>query len=124
VYVQDCIGGVAFIRERGVGSVRPGGRVYHRKESATQTPDVAAQQEASGELWGFPAQYSDIPKVKAFGGSLPEGVRGIEFTTEVEPDRGGHPRQPTWSGERDGVVAVPGEEAVKIRIVVTKNTQR
>lgn len=101
------------------------GRVYHRRESDTQTPEVAAQQEASGELWGYPARYySDIPKVKAFAGPLPSGVRGIEFTTEVPPDSGGSPRQPTWSGDRDGVVPVPGKAAVKIRIVVTKNTQR
>jgi hypothetical protein len=125
---RTCIGchlcGEVLTGEWDVGGGGPHARVYHRRESTTQTPDVAIQQEASGELWGYPAQYGDIPKVKAFGGPLPDGVRGIEFTTEVEPDRGGHPRQPTWSGDRDGVVAVPGERAVKIRIVVTKNTQR
>lgn len=100
------------------------GRVYHRRDSPTQTPDVARQQEQSGELWGRPSITSDIPKVKAYDGPLPDGVRGIEFTTDVEPDPGCPPGRPEWSGNpnpRPGVV-VEGD-VVKIRITVTKNTQ-
>lgn len=41
---------------------------------------------------------SDIPKVKAYSGPLPDGKKGFEFTTDVKPDSGGHPFQPTWSG--------------------------
>lgn len=61
-------------------------RVYHRKESPTQTSDGAVQQETSGELWGYPSITSNRPKVKAYDGPLPDGERGIEFTTDVAPD--------------------------------------
>jgi hypothetical protein len=71
------------------GSVQEGAsprRIYHRKESPTQTPETAKQQEISGELWGYPSITSDEPKVKAYDGPLRDGERGIEFTTDVDPD--------------------------------------
>ena len=64
---------------------------YHRLESPTQTWEVAAMQQASGQVWGAPARnfyQSDIPSVKAYIGPLPEGARGIEFTTSVSPTPG------------------------------------
>jgi hypothetical protein len=53
----------------------------------------------SGEIWGkAPTHFfqSDFPKVKAYGGPLPRGKRGVEFVTAVEPDRGHVPGKPTW----------------------------
>jgi hypothetical protein len=47
---------------------------------------------------------SDIPKVKAFEGHLPEGADGFEFETSVSPDRGCVPGKPTWSNGRPGVI--------------------
>ncbi len=79
-------------------------------------------QEDSGEIWGRPSIWSNIPKVKAFSGPLPEGAQGIEFTTNVLPDAGCAPRLPEWSGPRPGVV-VEGEFA-KITVTITKNTQK
>jgi hypothetical protein len=100
-------------------------RVYHRKESPSQTSDIARQQETSGELWGYPSITSgDRPAVKAYGGRLPDGERGIEFMTDVEPDLGSPPGRPEWSesrGPRPGVRVEGG--IAKIRITVTKNTQ-
>jgi len=76
---------------------------FHRLESPTQTPEDAAQQVSSGEVWGRAPRGSDIPKVQAYEGPLPEGARGIEFTTDVTPDPYGIPGQPEWSGPRPGV---------------------
>jgi hypothetical protein len=95
---------------------------YHRLESDTQSPEVALKQLASGEVWGRPAKRtSTIPKAKAYLGVLPEGRRGIEFTTEVAPDYGCIPWQPVWSGPRDGV-RLDGEFAI-IKVTMTRNTQ-
>lgn len=94
---------------------------YHRLESPTQTPNDAARQQASGELWGHPSMGSFIPKVKAYRGRPPEGTRGIEFTTAVPPDLGSARNRVDWSGQRTGV-RVEGDIA-KIEVVVTKNTQ-
>jgi hypothetical protein len=98
--------------------------VYHRLESESQTPETAAAQQASGEIWGGAARNvlaSDIPKVKAYGGPLPDGARGVEFVTEVPPDPGQVPGKPTWTGPRRGVRLEDG--FAKIAVTVTKNTQ-
>lgn len=97
-----------------------GGPVYHRKAAPTQTAADAAQQQASGELWGYPAIYSNIPAVKAYAGPLPPGERGIEFTTTEAPDMGGHPRLPTWSGKDREVVGRDGRVAARIRATITR----
>jgi RHS repeat-associated protein len=96
-------------------------RVYHRVESTTQTTDIARLQEETGEIWGRAPRGSDIPKVQAYRGPLPEGRRGIEFITDVAPDPGGVPFLPTWSGPRAGVRVEDG--FAKICAVITRNTQ-
>jgi hypothetical protein len=82
-------------------------QIYHREESRSQTADVARKQIASQEMWGGPARncfFSDIPKVKAYSQKFDRAnQRGIEFTTEVETDRGTRPGLVYWSGEREGV---------------------
>jgi hypothetical protein len=82
-------------------------QIYHRTASKSQTADDAIKQIASQEMWGGPARncfFSDIPKVKAFSKKFDRTTeRGIEFTTEVEPDRGSRPGLVYWSGEREGV---------------------
>jgi hypothetical protein len=106
--------------QRSSGSTSPA-RVYHRLASTTQTAADAAMQEASGEIWGRAPRDSDIPKVKAYPGPLPPGAKGVEFTTDVEPDRGSRPSLPAWSGPRAGVI-VEGDFA-KIRVTIIKNMQ-
>jgi len=64
---------------------------------------------------------SDIPAVQAYTGPLPRGRRGIEFSTDIEPDSGSPPGQAYWRGPRVGV-KVEGDFA-KIKIRVIKNTQ-
>src|SRR5688500_1649197 len=78
-------------------------RVFHRRESTTQPSHVAKRQEETGEIWGKPARWSDIPKVKAYTGPLPDGQSGIEFVTDVPPDVGSAPGEATWAGPRPGV---------------------
>jgi hypothetical protein len=96
--------------------------IYHRLESPTQTPEDAAKQEATGEIWGRAARGSDLAKVKAYAGPLPAGRKGIEFTTDMPPDEGCPPDLPTWRAGREGVT-VEGDYA-RISVRVTKNTQR
>lgn len=95
--------------------------VYHRLESPTQSPAIARIQEQNGEIWGRPPYNGNIPAVQAYVGPLPEGARGIEFRTNVPPNRGSHPRNPYWIGPRSGVEV--DDEFAKIKVVVTKNTQ-
>jgi hypothetical protein len=91
------------------------GQIYYHRKQTKQPEDVetAKLQIASQELWGGPARnifQSHIPKVKAYRDKLPQdqnGIRirtGIEFNTEVEPDRNTKPGGVLyWSGEREGV---------------------
>ncbi len=97
-------------------------RAYHRLASPTQTAADAALQERTGEIWGRPSLWSDIPKVKAYDGPLPSGKAGVEFRTASPPDPGGAPGRPEWSGPRPGVAVTGG--IARPSCVVTKNTQR
>ena len=103
------------------------GQIYHRKQGK-QPDDVATAraQIASQEMWGGPARnifQSHIPKVKAYRDKLPQdqnGIRkttGIEFHTEVEPDRNTKPGGVLyWSGEREGVRTEDEYAKIKVRI--------
>jgi hypothetical protein len=69
---------------------------FHRVENpTTQTKEVAEEQEKSQEIWGRPARGSALPSVKAYPGSLPAG-RGVEFTTDVDPQPGSAPNEARW----------------------------
>jgi len=81
----------------------------------------AKNQEESGELWGKAPQGGAFPAAQAYPGALPAKRRGIEFTTEVEPDAGKPPGQAFWTGPRPGV-EIAGDFA-KIKIKMSKNTQ-
>ena len=97
--------------------------VYHRFDDS----DVIDEIKRRGELWGGPPQgflASDMPKVKAFSGPLPNGKNrasdgrlGYEFTTDAVPDSGGVPGWPTWSGNRNGVKTVGDRAAIKAVIL-------
>lgn len=95
--------------------------LFYRRESSTQTVQVAQRQVESGEIWGRAPRYSDAPTVQAYRGALPGNTRGIEFRTDVPPDPGSPPRQAQWTGPRPGV-RVEGEFA-KITVEITRNTQ-
>ena len=96
---------------------------FHRLESATQSKEVAANQEATRRLGGRPARSSSIPAVKAWRGPLRSGDRGVEFFTTVEPHRTAHPNWVFWYETTPGVtVEIPGDY-VSIPVRLTRNTQ-
>jgi RHS repeat-associated protein len=106
--------GVSFAIERERRDPLP---LYHRYADAGEAREV----RRSGELWGGPPRNiyaSDIPQVKAYTGPLPEGAKGIEFTTPVAPDPQTAPGRATWSGPRPGVRVEDG--TAKIPVHVTK----
>ncbi|MEU8160051.1 polymorphic toxin-type HINT domain-containing protein [Micromonospora parva] len=98
---------------------------FHRLWSPTQGDEVAAQMVDSGELWGRVARISfqDRPMVQAYRGALPDGKRGVEFYTPVQPlsPRNSPPGEARWP------VGLPGvrheDVYAKIKIIVTRNTQ-
>jgi hypothetical protein len=95
-------------------------QIYHRTQSPSQTADIARKQIDSQEMWGGPARncfFSDIPKVKAFSRKFDRTTeRGIEFTTDVETDRGTRPGLVYWSGEREGVRNEDDWAKIKVQI--------
>lgn len=95
-------------------------RTYHRVESPTQTVEDAKLQETSQEIWGRPARGSDIPKVKAYEGSLPLGKRGVEFTTDIEADLATPYKSAYWSGPRTGVIIRDDIAILKVLTVVNR----
>jgi hypothetical protein len=95
-------------------------KTYYRLKSSTQTKEDAIKQESSMRIEGLPERnisQSDIPKAKAYEGSLPEGEEGIEFTTDINPDNGGRPGHPRWSGPRPGVAVENDRASLEIRSI-------
>jgi hypothetical protein len=90
--------------------------VYHRFQDA----ETSKLMIESGKAGGRPAWHSDIPKVKAFLGPLPPDRPGIEFTTDVVPDRGCPPGYAYWSGGRPGIEVLESNELVAIAVTITK----
>lgn len=78
-------------------------------------------QMASKQMWGRAPFGSDIPTVQAYKGQVPEGARGVEFTTNVPPDPYGLPAEDRWSGTRPDV-PVEGDFA-KICVVTIWTNQ-
>lgn len=97
---------------------------YHRIESPTQTSEDAKRQEESKEIWGRPARGSDTPKVKAYVGKLPANARGVEFTTDVEPDPSTPPGHAFWSGPQSGVRVHESSEFVILKVLTIVNRQQ
>ena len=92
--------------------------------TTTQTDKLAIIQEASGEVWGrTPVQKGGWPVVEAYGGALPKGDWGINFTTEIKPHPGSAPHHAKWHYEKtDGVVLRQknGQEYACIPATVTR----
>jgi hypothetical protein len=95
---------------------------YHRLESPTQRPEIAALQVSTGEIHGRAPRWSDIPAVKAYRGRLPPGTRGVEFMTTITPYSDPHPRLVRWLIHTPGVLTVE-DGVVAIPVIVTANTQ-
>lgn len=94
---------------------------FHRVRSPTQSDETAQLQVQSQEIWGRPRRGSDIPQVQSYAGPLPDCQRGIEFYTNVPPDRNLPPGQARWMGPRPGVTIK--DDFARISVVITKSTQ-
>lgn len=68
---------------------------FHRKEATFQTKADAIEQVNSGEIWGRTPRYGKCPTVQAYPGNIGER-RGIEFTTDINPEPGGSPLEARW----------------------------
>ena len=93
---------------------------YHRRSH--HNPSENELIVASGVIWGKPRGNffaGVVPCVKAWEGPLPEGVVGVEFFTDVEPDPWSVPKSPEWSQGRSGVLTLEKDELVAIAVVVT-----
>jgi hypothetical protein len=94
---------------------------FHRRTN--KDPSENEKVAMSGEVWGRPRGniYASLfPAVKAWNGTLPEGIVGFEFYTDVEPDPGRSPDWPQWGEGRPGVRAIERGELVAVSVIVTK----
>jgi hypothetical protein len=99
---------------------------FHRVENpTTQTRAIAKLQEASREMWGKPARGSAQPSVKAYPGPL-SNERGVEFTTDIEPQPWGAPNEARWYWEWTPGVQLrqkDGDDYACITLTSIKNCQ-
>jgi hypothetical protein len=92
---------------------------FHR---LTNSADEVRKVLVSDELWGkSPGNFfqSDIPKVKAYDGKLPDGAKGFEFETPAKPDHGHVPGKPTWAAKpkRSGVESDSAFAKIKVHVL-------
>jgi hypothetical protein len=98
---------------------------FHRVQSPTQTKEVAKRQEKTREIWGQPARGSSLPSVKAYPGILSQ-ERGVEFTTDIEPNPGSAPNEARWYWNWNPGVELreeKGKEYACITVKTFKNMQ-
>jgi|tagenome__1003787_1003787.scaffolds.fasta_scaffold20793149_1 hypothetical protein len=88
---------------------------YHRT-GTTQDNETIRKQAQTDEIWGKPNRGSDFPSVDAWIGELDPDDYGIEFWTDVEPDRGQPPYRARWRGPREGVRVEDGWAKMRVRI--------
>lgn len=71
---------------------------FNRRETDIQTPGLAKEQVATGEIWGLtPSNGGMEPTVQAYAGRLRlPHKRGIEFTTDVLPHPNASPFEVRW----------------------------
>lgn len=94
---------------------------FHRKSAwwPSEVEKICSSGEIRGKRRGnFFAGL--VPAVKAYDGELPDGIVGVEFFTDVEPDSDGVPGSPEWSEGRPGVRVLERNELVAIDVIVIK----
>lgn len=94
---------------------------FHRLESPTQATAAMHHIARSGELWGTASAHTDVPRVKAYNGPLPQANRGFEFYTLAPPDQ---PYGGTmfWGERTDATVSLEDEWA-RIVVLVSRISQ-
>jgi hypothetical protein len=99
--------------------------MFYRVETRRQTPQIAAIQERTREIWRRTPKYGFEPTVEAYAGALPADRRGIEFTTDIEPD--GSPFEAKWYLTKTEGVELrvkDGEEFACITALTVANRQK
>jgi hypothetical protein len=74
-------------------------------------------------LWGRAApHWGGLPAVRAYVGPLPDGARGIEFTTDVAPEAGQGGFEARWYAGAPGVSLrhIDGQDTVILPVTVTR----
>ena len=96
---------------------------YHRNESDTQTAEDAAEQVASGEMWGRVPRNGILPTVQAYTHVGIRQARRIEFSTEIKPRLS--PFEARWCLGDDGVEQrqKSGENYACIKVTINANFQ-
>ena len=90
---------------------------FYRLQDSALNAQMAATSKACGRPMRNIAQ-SDIPRVKAYRGHLPNGKTGLEFTTTVKPTlAGGHIVH--WDEGSPGVIK-EGDDLVCIPITILR----
>ena len=69
--------------------------IFCRWESSTQTPAIAVLQVRSGEIRGKTPKDGLYPTVQAYPWRL-DGRRGIECTTQIQPQSMSAPHEARW----------------------------
>jgi RHS repeat-associated protein len=96
---------------------------YHRLQSPTQTPETAALQQQSGDIWGATARRGLAPTVQAYRGPLPQGAQGVEFVTNVDPHPGSGGSFPggqaRWYGNLTAGVKINDQGYAVIPVIIT-----
>lgn len=93
---------------------------FHRRSQ--HKPGENEEISASSQIFGRPRgnYFAGLfACVKAWDGPLPDGIVGIEFYTEVEPDPSSPPGWPEWTEGRPGVIVLERNALVAIPVVVT-----
>ena len=93
--------------------------LFHRVESTTQTPETAALQIESLEIWGREPRGSAFLTVQAIPGPLPARQSGVEFTTDIPPDPGGCPDEVRWRyrGPESQVTRITRDDGVDFAVL-------
>lgn len=112
------IAGAATVGSHAIDAVENFGPFHRLGDS----PGAINSIKATGELLGNPPRnffQSDIPKVQAYSGPLPQGAQGFQFTTPVAPDVGHVPGKPTWSPGTSGVTERAGQAVIPCTVTGT-----
>jgi len=96
--------------------------IYCRKETKYQTPVDALLQVKTGEIWGTCGRFNYGPTVRGYAHPLAQGERGIDFTTEIQPEPNQGPLHVNWYADRTpGIttVTVDGKDYACLKADVT-----
>jgi large repetitive protein len=94
---------------------------FHRRASSSHSERTTQDIINSDELWGHTGAYEMEPAVHAHVGPLPDEYEGVEFYTNVPPNKGPLAvGRANWDLGNPGVLSREGGDAAGIPIRITK----